>query len=363
MRIMVLRSNPRKDGYTQLITDLVVQGANEAGAEIEDIDLLQKKIHQCRGCYHCWTEIPGTCIHNDDMAGLLESILAADILLCSTPLYNYTMSSSMKIFFERILPLMKPGFEKNPKGLLRNYLRYPGKWNNKKLAFICAGAFKKRANFDGILSTFKLLADGMHMTFSSGLLRPESFLLQFSFAKPKTVKTVETALIQSGSELARKGIVSEKNIQNVSIPLSTDIDHFKKYSNIYWEHATSMKLKDEAGLKKIRYEVSHDVRILMHEMAGLIDPLATAKLKATFQFDFPDKDFHYCIKVNKGTCTIEETQSQSFDLRVTADSATWAKVFTCEIPAREALQRKEIILEGEKMLFTRLGRYFPPPES
>ena len=32
MKILVIRGNPRKNGHTQYITDLVVKGASEAGA-------------------------------------------------------------------------------------------------------------------------------------------------------------------------------------------------------------------------------------------------------------------------------------------------------------------------------------------
>lgn len=363
MNILVLRSNPRKDGHTQAITDLVVQGAQEAGAKIKNILLFEEEILQCTGCYHCWTETPGKCIHDDVMSELLKDVLAADILLCSTPLYNYTMSSSMKIFFERTLPLMKPGFEKNPKGLLRNYLRYPQQWRNKKLAIICAGAFKQKANFDGVLSTFKLLADGLHMDFAGELIRPESYLLQFSFAKPKTVKVIESALMQSGRELAKGVMISEKNREHVAIPLSSDVHHFKKYSNIYWEQVNTLKEQGIAGLKEIQNTVARDVRILMHEMARSFDPLTSANLAAAFQFEFPDKGYYYCIKVNKGSCSIEESECGSFDLKVTVNSDVWAQIFTREKSAKEALLKKEIVIEGDKALFARLDRYFPPPSS
>lgn len=360
MRILVIRGNPRKNGYTQYITDFVVKGASKAGAEIDDIDLCKKKIEECRGCYNCWTATPGKCIHPDDMPDLLERLIAADILLCSTPLYNYTMSGSMKNFFERTLPLAKHGIVQSPNGLFCSNLRYPDKWKNKKLAFVTAGAFKDLKNFKGLTTTFALLANGMNMTYCGGLIRPESYLLQFALAKPKTVKIIKTGLIQSGMELATEGKLSEKTKRKVSTPLSVDMFHFKKYSNIYWEHVVSMGAEG-VDLEKVRSRVLSDVRILMHEMARSIDPRATSRLKAVLQFDFPDKDLHYCLTVNKGKCTIEEKESEYFDLRVTVDSTTWAKAFIREINMKDVLMQKKIKLEGEKMLFSRLERYFPPP--
>ncbi len=360
MRILVTRGNPRKNGFTQYITDLVVQGALEAGAEIDDIHLQKKNINECRGCYNCWAGTTAECVYKDDFSDLLKLLLAADILLCSTPLYNYSMSISMKRFLERTLSCFKPGIIQRPNGLFCNTLRYPDKWENKKLAFISAGALKSVENFKGLTTTFALIANGMNMDYCGGLIRPESFFLQFELAKPKTVKIIETGFIQGGRELATKGMFSEEIQEKVSTPLSINAFYFKKYSAIYWEHVSSMGAEG-TNLEEVRYRVTSDVRILMHEMARSIDPLATMKLKAILQFDFPDKNLHYCLTVNKGTCSIEEKQCSSFDLRVITDSITWAKVFKRELPIKDLLMRRKIQLEGDKTLFTRLERYFPPP--
>jgi multimeric flavodoxin WrbA/putative sterol carrier protein len=362
MKILVLRGNPRKDGNTQRITDLVVSGAREAGAQVDDVDLMHKKITPCIGCYHCWTVEPGKCRFDDDCGGLLELILDADVVLCSTPLYYYSVSSTLKTFLERTLPLTTQIFEKTPRGLMRNAVRYPGRWRDKRLGFVAAGAFKDPGNFEGLRSTFRLMADGFSMTVCCELVRPESYLLQFELAKPKTVKTVETALKRAGVELAMHAQVSEETQEKVSLPLSIDMPHFYKYSAIYWEHAMAMA-GEAQNLAKVQRSVVADTRILMSEMARSIDPVASAKLRAVLQFDFPDKDLHYRLSVERGTCTIEETASDTCDLRVTVDTTVWAQVFTRQIDVRDALMQRKILLEGDKMLFTRLDRYFPPPVS
>jgi len=46
---------------------------------------------------------------------------------------------------------------------------------------------------------------------------------------------------------------------------------------------------------------------------------------------------------------------------VTTTTVAWAKVFMRQINMRDALVSGEIKLAGDKTLFTRLDRYFPPP--
>jgi putative sterol carrier protein len=99
----------------------------------------------------------------------------------------------------------------------------------------------------------------------------------------------------------------------------------------------------------------------MQEMARSIDPQATAKLKAALQFEFPDKDLRFTLTVDHGSCSFIEEKSGAPDLKVTCSSEVWAKVFMRQINIRDALVNKQIVLEGDKFLFSRLDRYFPPP--
>jgi multimeric flavodoxin WrbA/putative sterol carrier protein len=359
MKALLVRGNPRKNGYTQALTELLARGLREGGADLVDRDLYALDVQHCNGCYACWLSSPGRCILRDDMAHLLDDVLRADLIVCATPLNGYSSSSRMKTFLDRLLPLTQPSLEVMANGLPRNALRFPQQWP-KKLAVVMVGAFKGAANFEGAQRVFSLLADGLHMELCGMLTRPESYLLQFSLAKPVTIKTIEAAYARAGYELATEGTISQKTREDAETPLSADMAHFSRYSNIYWEHAVAAG--GEAGdLRALQREVTSDVRILMQEMARCCDAAATARVKAVLQFDFPDKDYHYRVALDRGTCVLTEETSVRADLRVTVSTAVWAGVFTREIRARDALVDRRIVLEGDKSLFSKLDRYFPPP--
>ena len=114
-------------------------------------------------------------------------------------------------------------------------------------------------------------------------------------------------------------------------------------------------------LELLRKNVMSDVRILMQEMARSIDPVSTARLKTVLQFEFPDKNYSVSIAVDHGACTFTEGKSTAPDLTVTVASDVWAKVFMRSISVRDALTSRQIVLTGDKFLFSRLDRYFPPP--
>jgi multimeric flavodoxin WrbA/putative sterol carrier protein len=361
MNVLLLRAYPRKNGYTHQLTDLFVKGVKEGGATLVDRDIASADIKPCIGCYRCWITSPGKCFYNDDMVTLQEDLLQADIIVCATPLNSFSVSSSLKALLDRTLPLTMPSFEVSPRGSVRNKLRFPERWP-KKIATIVVGAFKGGEIFSGVTAMMAHYANAVSMEQCGLLARPESFLLPFTLAKPMTIKTIEAAFVRAGYELATDGRILQDTEQKAATPLSSDIPYFKKYSNIYWEHAVALGEKSW-DLDLLCSNVTSDVRILMQEMARSIDPVASAKLKATFQFEFPDKNLCFTLAVDHGACNFIESSNENCacDLKVTCSSDVWAKVFMRQINVRDALVNKQIVLAGDKFLFSRLDRYFPPP--
>jgi multimeric flavodoxin WrbA/putative sterol carrier protein len=344
--------------------NLFVTGLREANADITDIDLTQEQhtLNPCLGCYYCWLAQPGHCIHQDPMAGLLPVVLEADVLVCATPVYYFAMSSQMKTFFERTFPLTSQGLETSRMGIERNRLREPVKWANKKFISITVGALRRREAYEPINQTFRLIADTLDMPLGGQLTRPESHLLPYRLSKPMTLKSIESAFIRAGHEAATTGFLSAKTMTDAALPLSPDEKHFRTYSTIFWEHAAAMECTN-SNSAKLQQQVGNDPDILMREMARSIDPKTTARLRAVLQFDFPDRAKHYRLTVNQGQCELAFAPTDAPDLRVTCTLDLWVALFTRQLNVTAALRQGAIALEGDKSLFTRLDRYFPPPTA
>lgn len=98
--ILILSSSPRKGGNSDTLCDEFMRGATEAGHTAEKIFLRDKTIHYCTGCSTCSLHHK-PCPQQDDMAEILEKMLAADIIVMATPVYFYTMSAQMKTLIDR----------------------------------------------------------------------------------------------------------------------------------------------------------------------------------------------------------------------------------------------------------------------
>ena len=99
-KVLVLSASPRKGGNSDLLCDQFLRGAKKAGHEAEKIFLRDKKINYCTGCGACQSN-GGKCVQKDDMAEVLDKMIAADVIVMATPVYFYTMNGQMKTVIDR----------------------------------------------------------------------------------------------------------------------------------------------------------------------------------------------------------------------------------------------------------------------
>ena len=105
MKILAFNGSPKKKSDTMHITRAFLEGMQKAGPqEIRTIDVIDKQIEFCWGCFACKYN-GGQCSIDDDMRALLEQMLSGDVLIFSFPLYCYGMPAALKNLVDRMLPL------------------------------------------------------------------------------------------------------------------------------------------------------------------------------------------------------------------------------------------------------------------
>jgi multimeric flavodoxin WrbA len=99
-KVLVLSSSPRKNGNSELLCDQFIKGAMEAGHDVEKILFRDKQINYCTGCGTCFNG-DKRCPQKDDMAEILDKMIAAKVIVMATPVYFYTISAQMKTLIDR----------------------------------------------------------------------------------------------------------------------------------------------------------------------------------------------------------------------------------------------------------------------
>ncbi len=111
LTIVGVNGSPRKGGETATLLRKFLEEFDKNGGETHLIDLIDKKINPCLGCY---SENPSLCkfpcIQEDDMREIYDLLLKADVIILASPIYWFNMSGLMKNFLDRLTCTANNGY-------------------------------------------------------------------------------------------------------------------------------------------------------------------------------------------------------------------------------------------------------------
>lgn len=229
-KILAIQGSPKgSGGNTDLILQEFLSGARSKGARTEMVYLKKINIGHCTGCYGCWVKTPGKCVLKDDMANLLEQIRLCDLLVLATPVYVYSMTSLMKAFIDRMLPLVEPHFVKEG-----NCYKHPSRYNRKyNTVLISNCGLPDMKQFDALRHNFRLREEFGHSILVGELLMPAGVLLKVEGLKDLLADHYK-AFFQAGVEVVEKGRILPETEQAVQ-KLIFNPEDFYAMANRIWD--------------------------------------------------------------------------------------------------------------------------------
>lgn len=117
--ILIIAGGGRANGNTAKLVNAFTKGAEEAGHIVEKVSLLKTEVKGCLGCNACRYGKP--CVQKDAFNDLVPKIKNADLIVFASPLYFWTLSSSLKAFIERFYCIA----EEDPNPPFGRYEKYP----------------------------------------------------------------------------------------------------------------------------------------------------------------------------------------------------------------------------------------------
>ncbi len=213
MKILVFNGSPKKEkSDTMHLTRAFLEGMNDfAPQDVSYIDVIDKNIEYCRGCFTCKRN-GGTCVIKDDVKEILDKILESDLLLFSYPLYSYGMPAPLKALIDRTLPLSSMAMKK-----VGDRYEHVGQADFSRLKYlmICGCGFpNSKRNFEPAIEQFKLLFPENHAI----LTVPESPM--FNAPEAAVVTVPRLALVrQAGRTYAETGAIGEGLIGKIGSPM------------------------------------------------------------------------------------------------------------------------------------------------
>lgn len=106
-RVMIALGSPRKQGNTACLVEAVADGAREAGADVEVLDVAHMSISPCASCFACEKSDKYECVIDDAMKPLYARLVETDALALATPVYWLGPAAQIKIFWDRLYGCVK----------------------------------------------------------------------------------------------------------------------------------------------------------------------------------------------------------------------------------------------------------------
>jgi len=151
--------SPRRQSNTDILLDKALEGAREAGAEVEKVPVSKLKISPCLEIYACLKD--GNCPIKDDMQLLYRKLLEAEHIIFASPIFFYSITSQAKAIVDRWQALW----------VRKHVLGMGGEDKRERRGvFISVGATRGEKLFDGAVLTVKYFFDAINVGYSGDLL-------------------------------------------------------------------------------------------------------------------------------------------------------------------------------------------------
>ena len=349
MRILAINGSPKGErSNTWRLTSAFLQGiaAQEENAHgqapaIETLSVAALDIKPCRGCFSCWSKTPGKCCIRDDMQGVIEKILWADVVIWSFPLYYFGLPGPLKNLVDRQLPMSLPfmSAETQSGG-------HPSRYDmSSKRAVVIStcGFYTAKGNYGGVTDLFDRLCgkDGYTALFCG-----QGELFRVNELAERTDEYLSWVR-KAGEEFARGSIREETRSKLDQNLFPRDV--FEAMADASWGVGKSGEKEDPS-------------LVLTRQMAALYRRQAWPGRDVVLDMNYTDIGKTYRIVLGEHGSRVEEKPAEGFATDCTTQINTplsvWRSIASGEIAGDEALMRHLYSVEGDFDLMMHWDEYF-----
>jgi multimeric flavodoxin WrbA/putative sterol carrier protein len=351
MKVLAVNSGPRggKESYIVMMLNPLLEGMREAGADVEVVNLREKNIKNCIGCFTCWTKTPGSCILKDDMTKeLFPKWLASDLVVYATPLYYHTINAAMSKFWERTLPVLLPFFEQDSEGNTSHPMRckVPATVLLSVCGFPEATEFNALAEF--LSSTRHKDSQAVATIFRAGASLLTSPVLQ------NKANDVLAATKQAGRELVGGLKISPETMARITQPLG-NLESFAKMGNIYWRTCISEGVTPKEFGDKNMVPRPASLEDFMFMFPFRLNAKAAGDRKVVLQFKFSGDVEDTChFTIENGRVSAIPGKCEKPDLIIETPFNLWMDIMTRKADGSKMFMEQKYKVQGDMALMMQL---------
>lgn len=354
MKILAINGSPKGNrSNTWRLTIAFLEGINiqeeNGGAqapEIETLNIGSLNLKPCLGCFSCWSKTPGECCIHDDMQGVIDKILWADVVVWSFPLYYFGLPGQLKTLIDRQLPMSLPFMctETESGG-------HPSRYDmsgKRTVVISTCGFYTAQGNYDCVTNLYdRLCGKGGYTAIFCG--QGELFRVkELSERTDEYLSWVKKA----GQEFASGGISGETRGKLDRNLFPRDV--FEAMADASWGVGESGEKEDPS-------------LVFTRQMAALYRKESWQEHDVVLDMNYTDIGKVYRITLGQKGSRVEvepeDGFADSFTTRINTPFDVWRSIASGEIAGDEALMKHLYSVEGDFDLMMHWDDFFGAASS
>ena len=220
MNVLVLNGSPKSDSNTMRLTRSFLDGiASGTTCDAVIVNVIEKDVRPCLGCFACWAKGDGTCVQNDDQNEILAAYLKADVAIWSFPLYCYSMPSHLKAVLDRTIPLIRLRMKEADGRVMHES---PYDFSQKRHVVISGCGFP---DWEGNFEPLRLMCRNSFGNLTMVCV-PEAPLLNIPEAAPAALPLLDR-FREAGHEYAQSGKLSADTVRALETPMISKEEYLR----------------------------------------------------------------------------------------------------------------------------------------
>ena len=354
MKILAINGSPKGNrSNTWRLTIAFLEGITiqeeNGGAQapkIETLNISSLNLKPCLGCFSCWSKTPGECCIRDDMQGVINKILWADVVVWSFPLYYFGLPGQLKTLIDRQLPMSLPFMctETESGG-------HPSRYDmsgKRTVVISTCGFYTAQGNYDCVTNLYdRLCGKGGYTAIFCG--QGELFRVkELSERTDEYLSWVKKA----GQEFASDGITGETRGKLDQNLFPRDV--FEAMADASWGVGESGEKEDPS-------------LVFTRQMAALYRKESWQEHDVVLDMNYTDIGKVYRITLGQKGSRVEvepeDGFADSFTTRINTPFDVWRSIASGEIAGDEALMKHLYSVEGDFDLMMHWDDFFGAASS
>jgi multimeric flavodoxin WrbA/putative sterol carrier protein len=380
--IVAINGSPHAGfGNTAMMLEMLRSTLAENGLSLEVVNLCEQDIDYCIGCGVCMEK--GRCWIQDDHAGIVERLLAADGVILASPVYFLHVTAQMKTFMDRSLafghkpqPHWKPGLavsvsagygETQVAEYLGSLLRVYGAFSVGRLTALSTGPGEFLGK-SAVEARARDLAVDLARAVKEKRRYPatDSDLIFYQFMGALVRDHRDSIMKDDFAHWEKHGLYSdfESYIQQAKEKVPYDPEIRKAWiQEVAARHRSRRAGKEPEPHKAASLSAARRAmtcRELIKTMPLSFDPSAARGLDAVYQFDVTGTErFQAHLSIHGQTCTYQEGPAAKPGIVIRTPGDVWTAIAGGELDGQQAYMSGKYTVEGDLSLLLKLPSLFP----